>query len=527
VEAQGVLFDIITGLEKLVHKFIDSSLSNRYLTLFYGITLGLALILALLAIILHVNATPALVDIPATQLGPTNAVIPAHKSTQIQSKNTPTSLPAIPPTPNEKTPSTLGMTAAELAGVQVSLWHPWTGAEGEALANILEEFNRTNQWGITVQMSGFEGFGRLDEAVESALLANTQPDVIVDYGYQANHWDVVEALVDMNPYVDDSVWGFSNDEQADFLPAFWDEDIVMDNNTGQTRRLGIPFYRSAYVLFYNHSWAQELGFPQPPITAEDFRIRACAAAQFISKQGDKSDLGQGGWLVTPQPGVLAGWINAFGGGFIDPNAPGYLFSTPGTKQAFEYLKGLQNSGCAWADHALDPQNEFANRHTLFVVGSLFDIPTQREAFNQASNRDDWMVIPFPSSNQPVVDAYGPSLLITRSNPAKQLAAWLVIKWLVYPPNQSEWVKVQETFPSRLSTLDYLTETDAGNPQWAQALELLPDARSEPTLSSWKVMRWALEDVMTQLFDPQFETDQIPLLLEKLDSVADEIYSQVY
>jgi ABC-type glycerol-3-phosphate transport system substrate-binding protein len=118
-------------------------------------------------------------------------------------------------------------------------------------------------------------------------------------------------------------------------------------------------------------------------------------------------------------------------------------------------------------------------------------------------------------------------LITRSNPAEQLAAWLVTQWLVYPPNQSEWIKVQETFPSRLSTLDYLTEIDADNPQWAQALELLPDAHSEPTLSSWKVMRWALEDVLTQLFTPQFESDQIPLLLQKLDDVADEIYSQVY
>ena len=40
------------------------------------------------------------------------------------------------------------------------------------------------------------------------------------------------------------------------------------------------------------------------------------------------------------------------------------------------------------------------------------------------------------------------------------------------------------------------------------------------------MRWALQDVMTQLFDPQFGADQIPALLEKLESVASEINSQV-
>ena len=41
------------------------------------------------------------------------------------------------------------------------------------------------------------------------------------------------------------------------------------------------------------------------------------------------------------------------------------------------------------------------------------------------------------------------------------------------------------------------------------------------------MRWALEDAMAQLFNPQYSADQIPALLEKLDSVAAELFSQVH
>lgn len=522
---QVVLFDIMTGLERLVHNYFASLRApSRYLTLFYGLTLGLALILAFIAIDQRGNATPSTATTTQAVLSPTVASAPG--STQVQSSKTLTPLPAIPPTPNEKTPSPLGVTATELSGVNVNLWYPWTGATGAALQAILDEFNRTNQWGITVQVSAYEGFGRLDDAVESALLANTQPEVIVDYGYQARHWDGVDALVDLTPYVNDPVWGLTSDEQADFYPAFWGGDIVTNNNSVQTRRLGIPLYQSGYVFFYNQSWARELGYPKPPITAEDFRVRACAAAQFVSEQGGKSNLGKGGWLITPQPGVLVGWIYAFGGGVTNPQVPGYLFNTPETRKALEYLKGLQNSGCAWFDTAVDSQSEFANRHALFVVGSLFDIPTQREAFNQAGSTDEWAVIPFLSGSQPVVDTYGPSLLITRSTPAKQLAAWLVTKWLVYPPNQSEWVNALKTYPTRLSSLGYLTVAASESPQWAQALELLPNAHSEPSLASWKVMRWALEDVMGQLFDPQFSPDQIPSLLEELDNVAAEIHSQV-
>jgi multiple sugar transport system substrate-binding protein/sn-glycerol 3-phosphate transport system substrate-binding protein len=401
---------------------------------------------------------------------------------------------------------------------------------GAALQSILDEFNRTNQWGVTIQTSAYDGFGSLDEAMEATLVSSqasdSLPDVVVDYGYQARHWDESNLLVDLTPYVNDSVWGLTSDEQADFYPVFWEEDLVTTSSSAPTRRLGIPFYRSAYMLFYNQSWGRELGYPTPPVTVEDFRVRACAAAESITKQGDKSYSGRGGWLITPQPGAMVGWIYAFGVNISQPNGEGYRFNTPETEQAFEYLKGLQASGCAWSETDVNPQIEFAKRRAMFVVGSLFDIPNQQQMIDQETSEDEWLVIPFPSSTEPVVDTYGPSLLLTRSNPARQLAAWLVIDWLVYPPNQAVWVSAIEAYPTRQSTMSTMTEATLVHPQWAEALKLLPNARSEPWLASWSMMRWALNDTMVELFDPQFSADQIPTLLENLDRVALEIFTQV-
>jgi multiple sugar transport system substrate-binding protein len=519
----------MTGLERLVRIHSGSHrVLRRYLTLFYGITLGLAFVLLFSACDRKEALKPISVTVTqGTVLARTAS--PAPGSTQGNRNNTPTSLPAIPPTPNERTPSTQGVTMAELRGLQVNLWHPWTGATGAGLQAILDEFNRTNKWGITVQASAYEGFGGLDEEVEAALTAKSAdslPDVLVDYGYQARHWDGNGVITDLMPYINDPVWGLTSDEQADFYPGFWAEDLVTVSGMRQTRRLGIPFYRSAYVLFYNQSWARELGYPDPPTTPEGFRVQACAAAESVARQGDKSSLSKGGWLITSQPGALIGWIYAFGGEIINPVSTGYRFNTAETRQAFEYLKGLQESGCAWSTNGAEAQNEFANRRALFVVGSMFDIPAQREAFARSTNSDEWMVIPFPSSNQPVVDTYGPSLLVTRSTPAQQLAGWLLIEWLVYPPNQAVWVKELETYPTRQSTLSYLSEAAATSPQLAEALNLLPEAHSEPSLASWSVVRWTLEDAAAQLFNLQFSADQIPSLLENLDSVAAEIFGQV-
>ncbi len=216
----------MTGLEKLVRIHPGyHRLLRRYLTPFYGITLGLVFVLAFSACDRKGAVKPGSATASqASVLGSTAS--PAPGSTQAHSKNTPTPLPAIPSTPNERTPSTLGVTTTELRGLQLDLWHPWTGAVSAALQAILDEFNHTNKWGITVQAYAYEGFGRLDEAVESSLTSESLPDVLVDYGYQARHWDESRVLTDLVPYVNDPVWGLTSDEQADFYPSFWAEDLV-------------------------------------------------------------------------------------------------------------------------------------------------------------------------------------------------------------------------------------------------------------------------------------------------------------
>jgi len=160
-------------------------IKNRSLYLVYGITLGLAVILALLAIVFQNQALPPAVSAQAGVL--TQTVVPTRNITPVESTSTSTPLPAVPPTPNEQTPSALGVTSSELRGLTVTIWHPWTGTEGLALQALLDEFNRTNRWGITVNSSAFDGFGRLDEAVEAGLASGEYPDIVVDYGYQARH----------------------------------------------------------------------------------------------------------------------------------------------------------------------------------------------------------------------------------------------------------------------------------------------------------------------------------------------------
>jgi ABC-type glycerol-3-phosphate transport system substrate-binding protein len=106
-----------------------------------------------------------------------------------------------------------------------------------------------------------------------------------------------------------------------------------------------------------------------------------------------------------------------------------------------------------------------------------------------------------------------------------LAAWLFARWLILPENQARWILFTGTLPTRVSVLPLLKDKPGQSSQWEKALGLLPYAQVEPSFSSWRTLRWALQDVMTQLLAPGFQGGQIPALLKALDQLAKEIQAQ--
>ena len=497
---------------------------SAYLTLFRKLTPGLILILGL------VGCNSSL-DRTATPPGTTDSLTPTVTNptgTPVRPTRTPAKTITPAPAPTITAPlSTLDVQSEELRGLRITFWHPWRGAQADLLQELLGEFNRTNRWDITVLVTAYDGLGRLEEAVEAASNGGTLPDLLVGYNYQALHWDAAgSVLVDLNEYAGDPTWGLDQNEQADFLPAFWSQDLA--SRPGELpKRLGLPLHRSALVVYYNQSFAKALGFGSLPDSPYDLRVQACAAAEANNRDGQTGNDGTGGWLVTPQPSLLVGWIYAFGGELTRTDGRGYQFNSAETGQALDYLKGLQDSGCAWQDPGTDPVTEFAERRALFYAGSLAELPAVEQAFAEAGSRDAWTVLPFPGADgTPVLVTYGPALMVTRSEAAPQLAAWLAAGWLTSPANQARWISANYLLPVRQSTLELVSGSLDEDAPWAAALELLPVARSEPAFASWSVMRWVLNDAMAELFDPAFTAGQIPDLLEALDQAALEIFTQV-
>jgi len=448
---------------------------------------------------------------PVTQTDPT--IIPTPAQTRPTENTLVTPLPSSTPAP------VIQVKPEELKYITVQFWHPWTGDTEEEIRILASKFNVTNSWGIIVEVKSQNNYTNLYDQVSNAIANKEQPDLVIAYPEQALNWDgSARTLLNLNDYIEDPNWGLSEGDIADFLPLFWEQG-------GSTKkRWGIPAESSGQFLFYNQSWANELGFSTPPATIAEFRTQACAAAQATLADDIPLNNGTGGWVVDRQTATTLGWFSAFGGKILSRNGSEYTFNTEENNAAFSYLKDLYDNGCAWTGRAQQPYDYFANRYALFYAGSLRDISLQIQTNAKSDTNDQWIIIPFPAQgdNKPVTIVFGTYYAILKSTPQEQLAAWLFLRWLISPENQAQIIKVNGAMPVRDSTFKLLDNYGESHPQWAIAQKLITDGVTYSYPASWRLVRNVISDATAQLFQAGTTPEDIPTILSEMDEMASEL-----
>jgi len=421
---------------------------------------------------------------------------------------TATLAPTRTPTPS----ATVDMSA--LRGTSIRVWHAFVGQAAAVLADQMDRFNSENEWGVIVSQAGYGDQVTLYEAVNAALAAGSPPEMVAALPERTLEWDASAKVVVLNPYINHPDWGLPDGPASGFVPIFWAQDTV------EGRQLGVPAQRSARFLFYNQTWAHELGFTHPPTSADEFRQQACAAnASFLSDRSPQND-GYGGWIVDSDWQATYAWLLAFGGGVLAGDT--YGFRTDPNLAALQFLKSLFDDHCAWISTEPTPYDAFAGRFALFASGDLAELPIATESLSRKQNTDEWTVLAFPGSTGSALVAYGPSYSLLKSTPEKQLAAWLFIRWLVSPKNQSRWVESTGLFPLLRDGMEQISPPRAASPQWEAAVGDLSVLQGVPQLASWRTVRYVLEDGTKIIFQNNLSLEEIPALLTEMDSIAKDL-----
>ncbi len=433
------------------------------------------------------------------------------------SSKTVTPRPRLSPTyPATATVTQLEVDENELSGLEIAFWHSWDGTTGAELDRLVQEFNRGNEWKIQVRAEYQGSLDQLAEKMRQIATGEPRPQLVAAYLYQALNWGGETELAALDPYVDDPVWGLSAEAQEDFYPSIWQAEV------NQGERLGVPALRSAQLLYYNQTWARELGFDQAPQNWSQLEQQVCAASQSLRRDNSLANDGMGGLAVTTDYSASLSWMAGFGAEIVDDSG-NYRLDTPQVENTFEALRKLSESGCAWLVEAGSPLESFAQREGLITTGSLLEAPAMDQALQRAGSTDQWVRLPFPGlEGRATLTHYGPAFMILPGTTEGELAAWIFLRWLLAPEQQVRWIEASGGLPVQRSVAEGLGAYASRNPHWAKAVELLPDSQAEPTQASWYTVRWALSDATIQLFRYYFSLEQVPDLVELLNETAQEL-----
>ena len=106
------------------------------------------------------------------------------------------------------------------SGQTITFWHQHSRIRQDMLVEIVDAFNTTNPYGITVIQENQGSYRDIFNKMLVLLGTDETPDLVVAYQNQAATYQVVDGLIDMAPLVRSEKWGYPEEELADFFPGF-------------------------------------------------------------------------------------------------------------------------------------------------------------------------------------------------------------------------------------------------------------------------------------------------------------------
>ena len=410
----------------------------------------------------------------------------------------------------------------DLDGAQVTFWTRYdSGGRQEVMDQMCADFNANNEYGITVECLPIGHYGILYDNMIAGLTTGEVPALVVAYQNQAAAYQVADGLVAVDPYINDPIYGLTEEEQADFFQSFIDSDRLPQFNN---EVFGFPAAgRSMEVLFYNLDWLNELGYDGPPTTPEEFAEMACAGAETAFSKNESGFTT--GMELSTDASALASWIFARGSDIFSLEEGMFTYNTPEAIAALTLLQQAYNDGCiTQIAEQYGDQTDFGNGKTLFTTSSSSGLPFYRGAVDDGEvGGFTWGVAPFPyTGSEPVQNIYGASTSIVRTDPQTQLASWLFLKYWSTPENQANWVKASDYFPSRSSVADGLSDYFAENEAFATAFDLLQYGKAEAPVAGYDNIR----DVASEAFSAiVFDGADPAEKLAELDAEANTIMEE--
>jgi multiple sugar transport system substrate-binding protein len=362
------------------------------------------------------------------------------------------------------------MSNVDPSGQNVVYWHQFSDAQLETMTALVEGFNSTNEWGITVEAIGQGNYNDIRELMNASIVSGELPNLVAGFGSDAASYARDGAALDLMPFMNDAMWGLSEEQNADFLTG-----LLAPNTTDEGELLAWPHQSSAQVLVSNMTLLNELGYDAPPASIEEFREIACASANSVGANGED----RLGFPLTTDPSMLESFIANQGGVIFADGA--YTFTNDAVVGSLQLYADLFAEGCGYIPaERFAEQTDFGLGLVPFISTSTAGFTFVLAAFETAGAEANLMVSTFPhAEGSEALQVFVPSIIMVGGTPEQQLASWLFLEYLISPEAGAAWSQGTGYFNPVPSTAALLTEETFPNtalfPYFNAANELLNNA----------------------------------------------------
>ncbi len=336
--------------------------------------------------------------------------------------------------------------SSDIEACEIVFWHAMSNAQEAALTAITDEFNATNEWGITVTLVNQGAYNDLSTKLTASAASDTLPDLSQAY----NNW--VTSYIDKIIPLDDFVArDYDEMDYEDILQSYRDENSEFGFISG------MPFNKSTYLYFYNKTLFDQLGLSAPETWDDLITIG----------QTFQSELGMVSLGYDDLAGLIEATLLQNGAEYISED--GAEFDTEEGLEAITYLMDLYNNGYArLVGEDLYFSGPLGNCLIGAYVGSSTGVSyiTMNEGYELG-------VSTLPGNTTKAANTAGTNVMMFTTDLNKQAAAWEYLKFLTNTENTVYWAMQTGYMPVRTSGFEseeyqeYMAGSEAAQACYAQ------------------------------------------------------------
>lgn len=352
--------------------------------------------------------------------------------------------------------------------VEIDFWHIQATIYGEAVQEIVREFNEEYQGRIRVNEVFQGSYGDLNKKIRAAIQGGGLPNVAMANENDTLEYMQADVIHPLDDFIDSGRYGLDAGDEEDIMAGVLARQRI-EQYDGKT--MSWPHGNSSMGIYYNADLLEQAGYDAPADTWDAFVEQAIDITDRTGVPALAFGTGQYGNHFN-----FMVWLRTFGVEPIADEGRSVNLDNDHTVQLLNYLKTMHDGGAM--PFVENTEQEFTNGRSVFEISTTARTSTKIELIQ---DRFDWGItlIPQGDPSDPSTALWGGNHVMFRSTPEEELASWIFMDYFGGRYGQAIYGARTGYFPARTSSQSepVLQANYSANPQKEQAFEdVFPHAR---------------------------------------------------